>query len=168
MSWPLIDGNNNALIVQLFSLTRLNSHSRDSSVSRNEDVTSRSLEDIGLKYATVLTPLALDDSNDLPSWLSLFLVDVFSQKLLRFNLIINCIVCRIFSFVLENDFTWRGPLIFREQLQSNNVTIDSSVEILASLNENLKETKSSVGIQCFDRIKLTAFSKHSTLTLPSK
>lgn len=76
MSRPLINGDDDSLVVQFFSLARLNSNSRNLSLSWYEDMPGRSLKDVGLNDSAVLPPLSLDDSNDLSCRLRFLLVDV--------------------------------------------------------------------------------------------
>lgn len=41
------------------------------------------------------------------------------------------------AFILENDRGWCHPLTPWKQLQGNNILVDSSVEVLKTLDENL-------------------------------
>lgn len=126
VSRPLVDGDDDSLVVEFLSLARLNSNSWYLSLSWNEDVPGRSLQDVGLNDSAVLSPLPLDDSNDFSCRLRFFLVDVQHFLCLVFGL--DRVIGRIFSFVFQNDFTWRCPLSFWQQFHSNNIAIDGSVQ----------------------------------------
>lgn len=135
---PRVDRDDNPLIVQLRRLACLNPNSRDFSFSRNENVASRSLEDVRLDNAAVLTPLASDDADDFSGRLSVVFFAFFVEQRLGCLFMVNRVIGRIDSLVFENDFARRYPVLLGKNFNRDDVAIDGSVEGCTTLQKNLR------------------------------
>lgn len=136
MTRPRVDRDDYPLIVQLRRLSSLDSHSWDFPFSGNENVTSGALEDVRLDDSAVLSPLASDDADNLSGRLPVVHVAFFVQQRFGCLLVINRVIGRIGCLVFQNYFTRRNPLLFRQNFNSDDVTVDGSIKGCATLQKN--------------------------------
>lgn len=128
MTRPRVNRDDYSLVVELHRLSGLNPNPWDFPFSGNENVASGSLEDVRLNDSAILSPLASDDADDLSGWLTVVNFAFLVQQRLGRLLVVNRVISRVGRLVFENDFARRDPLLLRKNFNSDDVTVDGSIE----------------------------------------